>query len=52
MTWELIHGDARDYLRLRSKVLDRTGIPNPAPPAIDGQASLFETGPQAKEHTP
>jgi DNA modification methylase len=41
-----------DYLRLsewrctsdrglRDKVLDRTGIPNPAPPKIDGQMSLL-----------
>jgi len=27
--------------RLRDKVLDRTGIPNPDPPAINGQLDLF-----------
>jgi DNA modification methylase len=44
---------SRDYLRLaewrcssdqrlRDKVLDRTGIPNPKPPAIDGQLGMFD----------
>lgn len=28
-------------LRLRDKVLDRSGIPNPDPPKIDGQLSMF-----------
>jgi hypothetical protein len=46
---------SRDYLRLaewrctadralRDKVLDRSGIPNPAPPKIDGQLGLFGEG--------
>jgi hypothetical protein len=46
---------SRDYLklaewrcasdqRLRDKVLDRSGIPNPKPPAIDGQLDIFAEG--------
>lgn len=30
--------------RLKDKVLDRSGIPNPEPPAIDGQMDLFAVG--------
>jgi hypothetical protein len=46
---------SRDYLRLaewrcssdtrlKDKVLDRSGIPNPQPPAVDGQMNLFGEG--------
>lgn len=49
---EVLRPLSRDYLRLaewrcghdtrlRNKVLDRTGIPNPDPPKIDGQLDLF-----------